>query len=81
VNEKKTVKIEWVHVPSNKVPKLKQYLTPSEWLEMRYNLHVPTELGGSYAFAKDEDGNLWFIEWSPFGDECRYLKRLEEDVK
>jgi len=66
----------WTQVPFSKVPKLKQYRSPEEWLEILYNLHVP-KLGGSYAFAKDENGNLWFIEWT-YEDECRYLRRSEK---
>lgn len=60
------------------VPKLEQYGKPGdEWLKMRnevarvYGKPLP---GGSFAFAEDAEGNLWFIEWDPFGDDCLYLK-------
>jgi len=74
----------WTEIPYALVPRgLQQYGKPGdEWWKMReevekvykkaYGKYLP---GGSFAFAKDTDGNLWFIEWDPFGDHCLYLKQ------
>jgi len=78
--------MRWIEVPYALVPKLEQYGKPGEeWLRMRaevqreyrkvYGKHLP---GGSFAFAKDEEGNLWLIEWDPFGDDRLFLKQESE---
>jgi len=73
----------WVEVHYAHVPNLEQYGSPGdEWWAMRRK--IEQELGeplpgGSFAFAKDEQGRLWFIEWDPFGDDCLYLCRGDDE--
>jgi len=69
----------WIEVPFSRVPQLRQYSTPSEWPRLKEQLKAPVK-GGSYAFAKDEQGCLWFIEIDPFGDETRYYKKVERSI-
>jgi len=67
----------WVRVPYAEVPKLEPDGDPKDWASRVWREGVPSWaiLGGSYAFARDEEGNLWFISWSPFGDECGFFKK------
>jgi len=64
--------MKWVEIPYSKVPKLKQLCNKKFFPILKDLLMIPTR-GGSYAFAVDEEGNIWFIEQT-YPDETRYLK-------
>jgi hypothetical protein len=66
------LKMKWVEVA--KVPKLKQLCNFKYFPTLKQALNPPVKLGGSYAFATDEEGNIWFHELDPFGDDQRSLK-------
>jgi len=66
----------WEKVAYSLMPPLKPYGQMETWEQWREAIkkdygRLP---GGSYAFAQDEEGNLFFIERDPFGDDCLYLK-------
>jgi len=64
--------MRWIEVPYAKVPKLKQLCDRKYYPILQNHLMAP-EPGGSYAFAKDEKGNIWFID-QRYPDEFKYYK-------
>jgi hypothetical protein len=72
--------LRWIEVPYGKLPKpLKQLCDVKYFRILKLTLDPPDKLGGSYAFATDDEGNIWFIELGPFGDDRRCLKMEVEE--
>ena len=64
--------MRWIEVPCAKVPKLKQLCDVKYFPILKNHLMAP-ETSGSYAFARDEEGNIWFINQC-YPDEFKYYK-------